>query len=173
MREEWRAIVGYEGLYSVSNIGRIRRDRTNGNTTAGKILKIQRGSRRYPVISLWKDGKLNTHRVHKLVMVAFVGPYPAGHGINHKDGVRNNPRLDNLEFVTHKENSQHAVMTGLHHRGERTGNSRLTPEIVRQIRSLYQPRKMTEFTMPKLAKRFGVCYSTIKGVIYRRTWTHV
>lgn len=174
LKEEWRTIPGYEGFFSVSNNGRVRRDIGGSPSTyPGKIRKQQACPRGYMKVSLWRDGAASTHRIHKLVMLAFVGAYPDGHNINHKDGNPSNNALSNLEYVTYKENSQHAVRTGLHHFRERTGNSVLTPEIVRQIRSLYQPRKMTEFTMPKLAKRFGVAYSTVKGVIYGRTWTHV
>lgn len=124
-------------------------------------------------VSLWRGGSPSTHRVHKLVMGAFVGPYPEGHNINHKDGNPSNNALVNLEYVTFKENSQHAVRTGLHHFGERTGNAKLTPAIVREIRALHIPHKQTEFSMPNLAKRYGVCYSTIKGVLSGRTWAHV
>ena len=93
---EWKPIKGYEGLYEVSNDGRVRRLRfTNGNHDFEKV----------------RECKGNTKRVHRLVANAFRGE--SNLQIDHIDGNKQNNRLDNLEYVTPKENTNRAWSKGL------------------------------------------------------------
>lgn len=75
--------------------------------------------------------------VHKLVMAAFVGPVPSGHEVNHKDGIKSNNCLDNLEYLTPPENVQHAFRTGLmpSRKGVHNGRAQITEDDVRAIRA--------------------------------------
>jgi hypothetical protein len=99
--EEWRDIVGFEGLYEVSNFGRVRHK--NGQEIGGSL-----NSYGYRAYSLFKDGKRYTGKGHRLVAEAFI-PNPEGkRNVNHKDGDRDNNFVDNLEWVTHGENGRHA-----------------------------------------------------------------
>lgn len=124
--EEWKPIKDFEGIYSISNIGRIRRDIKGKNTFKGKILKF-RLAKGYPRINL-KNKPLNKmFFVHNLVANAFLGIKPEGFEVNHIDGIKINNRPDNLEYITQIENKHHAVKLGLYPRGE-THHSCLHPE---------------------------------------------
>ena len=119
--EIWLSIEGYEGLYEVSHLGRVRSvDRkveySDGRvvTKKGKILSISAGANGYENVRLYKDKKAKNHSVHRLVAGAFV-PNPDGKPqVNHKDRNPLNNDFENLEWVTHEENAKHAVETGYH-----------------------------------------------------------
>jgi hypothetical protein len=117
MPEIWRPAVGYEGLYSVSNEGRIRsEDRRikhrhgGGRKWVGKILsptipKVKTGlGRSYPAVTLWKNSIPRKFRIHELVAAAFVGTRPTGFEILHYDDDPTNNDVSNLRYGTHAEN---------------------------------------------------------------------
>ena len=111
---EWKPIKDYEGLYEVSNDGRIRRLRfTNGSHDFEKIRECKQtlNTWGYMTVNLSKNGKVNTKRVHKLVANAFLGE--SNLQIDHIDGNKQNNRLDNLEYVTPKENTNRAWKKGI------------------------------------------------------------
>jgi len=99
MKERWEMIQSYNN-YAVSSFGRVR------NLNTGRVLKHQSSKRggNYAFINLSKDGQRVNRNVHKLVADAFLGCCPKGFIAHHKDEGRMNPRLDNLEYITHKEN---------------------------------------------------------------------
>lgn len=114
MTEEWRSVSSFEGIYSISNLGRLRRDKADRGSVVGRILKPKTNSANgynYYILSL-KCKKI-TFSVHKLVCAAFIGPRPPGYEINHKDGIKTNNALSNLEYVTPKQNCAHACENGL------------------------------------------------------------
>lgn len=102
--EEWRAIKGYEGLYEVSNDGRVRR--------VQQCLKPAY-TRGYAHVSLCKEGKIKTLRITRLVAETFIENPENKAQVNHKDGNPKNDSVENLEWATPSENTQHAVDTGL------------------------------------------------------------
>jgi len=111
MAEEWRPVIGYEGWYSVSSLGRVRRDADIHNRwgrcpqSSGRILKRGTSSKaEYPQVRLSRPGRVEVRRVHVLVARAFLGAPPNGHEVDHKDANRWNCALTNLEYVTHREN---------------------------------------------------------------------
>lgn len=91
----WITIEGYEGMYSVNELGQVFSRRTN------KILRPGIASNGYPTVAL---GRGNTRTLHSLVAEAFIGPRPENMDVRHKDGNRLNPRADNLEHGTRTEN---------------------------------------------------------------------
>lgn len=111
MEEEWRDIKGYEGLYQVSNEGRVKsleRDAICGRGGVyhfpERLLKPTANSVGYLQVYLCKDGKPKWYRVHRLVAQVFL-PNPDNlPEVNHKDENQHNNRLENLEWCTHKEN---------------------------------------------------------------------
>ena len=111
MEEIWKDVVGYEGYYQVSNLGRVRsldRIASNGRKIKGKILSTKVNTPQYyPRVSLSVNGKMKLVQVHRLVAQAFVyNPDPEHKTqVGHKDESRTNNRADNLEWVTPKENS--------------------------------------------------------------------
>ena len=113
MEEEWRPVIGYGGLYSVSNYGLVRRDQGFYNSAGPRPVTRYVGRGGYWNVHLWKENKMSTFNLHSLVAGAFIGPRPEGHQVNHKDGDKLNPRSDNLEYVTPSGNSLHAFTMGL------------------------------------------------------------
>ena len=114
--EEWRDVVGYEGYYQVSNLGRIRSlDRAvrhayrGTQSIKGHILTPCRGNGPYYSVMLSKDGKAKSLRVHRLVATAFVPNPDRLNCVNHKDGDKLNNSASNLEWCTHRHNTQHAI----------------------------------------------------------------
>ena len=104
-QELWKDVPGYEGLYQVSNLGRIIR--------CGRIRKPKKDHSGYLVVSLYKEATGKEYKVHRLVAIAFL-PNPEGkRSVNHIDGDKENNRVENLEWVTHSENMKHAYATGL------------------------------------------------------------
>jgi hypothetical protein len=107
MTEEiWKDITGYDGVYSVSNLGRVRRNFLKKE----KILKQGRKGN-YFGVSLSYKGKVTSRMTHRLVIEAFMGK--SNLDCNHKDGIKSHNWLDNLEYCTTSENLRHAVHAGL------------------------------------------------------------
>lgn len=100
--EIWKPVAGYEGLYEVSNTGRVKSTPRCG--TKGRILKQNVGARGYARVELSKGNRQKKHFVHRLVASAFIGPIPDGLQVNHIDENKLNNRADNLNFMTAKEN---------------------------------------------------------------------
>ena len=110
--EEWRYIPGFIGLYQASNHGRIRSvDHTDslGRSRKGQVLSQRMHPAGYLYVNLWKDGKRQTHKVHRLVAISFI-PNPCNkQEINHIDEDKTNNNVKNLEWCTHKENINHGT----------------------------------------------------------------
>jgi hypothetical protein len=108
----WVAIEGYEGIYAVSDTGEVMSMNYKKSKLPGIMtLQIRRG---YLSAYLCKKGqKERWGTVHTLVAHHFIGPRPHGMTINHKDGVKTNNRVENLEYCTPSENSKHAFKLGL------------------------------------------------------------
>lgn len=117
MEEVWKDIPGFEGLYQISNLGRVRSlDRYDrlGRFHAGQIRSAKDNGCGYLTLPLKRNGVQTMVLVHRMVAMAFV-PNPNGYNnVNHKDGNKQNNRADNLEWCTQSQNIKHAVDTGLH-----------------------------------------------------------
>ena len=114
--EIWKEIKGYEGLYQVSNCGRIKslsHINNLGRLRPECILGSRLSDRGYHTAVLYNNGKPKSFRVHQLVAKAFIdNPLNKPH-VNHLDGVKSNNFVDNLEWVTISENQKHAFKNGL------------------------------------------------------------
>lgn len=115
MTEIWKDVVGYEGLYQVSNLGRVKSyyGKNGRLTTESRLLRGKLDKNGYIEVRLCKNGRVSYKRIHRLVVDHFL------HGdsilqVNHKDGNKSNNAITNLELVTPKENVNHAHRTGLH-----------------------------------------------------------
>ena len=124
-KEVFRDVLGYEGLYQVSNYGRVKSlERKNifycglrkeylERPTKEKILNYNKSNRGYLQVCLTKDGKSKTYTVHRLVAKAFLPNLKNKKQVNHIDGNKENNNIDNLEWATSSENNKHAFITGL------------------------------------------------------------
>ena len=118
MKEEWRDIAGYEGLYQVSNLGRVKSlDHYSSNGVTDILYKgrvIHQSSHNgYMIVHLCKNNKVETVSVHRLVALAFI-PNPLHESqVNHIDGNKSNNDFSNLEWCSQRENVLHGVKTGL------------------------------------------------------------
>ena len=109
MKEEWRDIKGYEGLYQISNLGRVKSLRNNHGQFREKILKTCSNKLGYSYINLYKEGKNKKCLVHRLVALHFI-PNPNNYKeINHKDENKQNNRVENLEWCTAEYNSNYGT----------------------------------------------------------------
>ena len=166
MNENFLPIIGY-AAYQISDHGHVL------SLKSGAILKPQmRGG--YPCVTLFRKGcGKRGHRfpVHRLVVGAFIGPIPAGMQVNHKNGVKIDPKVENLEIVTPSENNRHAyqVLGRLSQQGSKHGRSRLKEDQVSAIRA----RKAAGAEQRQIAKEFGVCDGTVSLIVNRRIWGHV
>lgn len=164
--ENWKPVVGFEGCYEVSNIGRVR------TVDSGYIFNPQPTQRGYLRVTFRMNDRRKAPFVHVLVLEAFVCPRPPGKVTNHKNSDKTDNRVENLEWVTQRENVTHAIETGnfFTPRGEQSGNSKLTANDVKEIRRLYAGG---QYTQSGLAQRFDVTGSLISAVVCRRIWKHV
>lgn len=128
--EFWKDIRGYEGIYQISNLGKIKS--LHRDCTKGRILNPAKNNRGYLRLGLSGNGKVRYDSVHRLVAEAFI-PNPKNlPEVNHIDGNKLNNRVENLEWVTKGENQVHAYKTGLRKTTERQREaSRKNIEIAR------------------------------------------
>lgn len=103
MEEIWKDIKGYEGLYQVSNLGKVK------GLKRGKILSERLNSKGYPCAFLFKDGVGKDFKIHQIVVNTFIGEIPKGYEIDHINAIRNDNRVENLRIVTHKENMNNPI----------------------------------------------------------------
>ncbi len=122
LKEEWKPIKGYEGLYLISNLGNVKsasRIRYKGGVLKERILKPRQRNKngknryKYKLVALWKDGKRKDVSIHKLVAETFIPKIAGKNIINHIDGNPENNCVNNLEWCTPKENTHHAWESGL------------------------------------------------------------
>lgn len=121
MTEIWKDVVGYEGIYEVSNKGRVRthKNKTTFSKLHGvrrwkqRVLKDKTPNGRDVRVTLWKKGKPKDFLVHRLVAYAFIPTIDGKDCINHIDGNPKNNKVENLEWCNHLENNKHAFETGL------------------------------------------------------------
>lgn len=170
--EIWKDIIGFEGIYSISNMGRVRREKIGISTYPGKIISLIIGARGYVQISLMKNSQKYNFKVHKLVAEAFIGPKPTRFEINHKDGIKSNNAVFNLEYVTRQGNMQHAVKNGLAaiSHGMYNNMSKLNDIKIIQIRRKYIDGN---YTQKELGKEYGVTQGAIGHIVHNRRWKHV
>lgn len=113
MREIWKDIEGYEGLYKISNYGNVY------NVTNNFLLKRNTGNHGYERVILFKNGKKNFYLVHRLVAEAFIPNPNKLPQVNHIDENKNNNNVENLEWCDYKDNANHGT------RNERSGLNRI------------------------------------------------
>lgn len=178
--EQWKDVPGYEGIYQVSNLGRVRSvDRViidrNGRPMRykGVILTPQFNEFGYLKVVLRKDGRSKNFKVHQLVAMAFIENPNGLPCINHIDGNKQNNKVTNLEWCTFGGNNKHAYLIGLkipyERDGEKNPKAKFTDEEAEIIRSLHKYNGGPFGTM-YLARKYGVHKDTITNLIRMKTY---
>jgi hypothetical protein len=187
MVEIWKDIEGYEGLYQVSNKGRVKsldRETVDKNGTVNryksKMLSPGQNKHGYKFCYLYKDLKRKLMPIHQLVAKGFVENKDNKPHVNHKDGIKQNNTPENLEWCTPSENIKHAYdmglnynsekqkrLTSLANRGEKCHQSKLTEFDVRVIRDAWATGA---FTQSYLSKEFGVGSDQISRIVNYKRW---
>lgn len=154
-------IKGYKNLYKVTRDGHI------WNIILDKELKQSKDSSGYFQVSLKGKQAL----VHRLVAESFISNFENKPEVNHKDGIKTNNNVDNLEWVTHSENIQHAYDIGLmNNQGENHPSSKLDNIQVGIIKKLL---KLEILKQKYISAFFDVSRSTITDIKKNRTWSHI
>lgn len=123
MKEEWKDVVGYKGIYKVSNTGKI----INSN---GKIIKQFKDHKGYLITQLSNNKKKKTVRVHRIVAYAFI-PNPENKPqINHINCNKEDNRIENLEWCTNEENKAHAKLNGLCKSSPKGGKNKRSKKVI-------------------------------------------
>lgn len=160
---QWRSVKGYEGLYEISDTGIVKSIRRPG--AKGGNLKPDVMYDGYHQVTLYKNNVTTRFKVHRLVAIAFIGESDLC--VNHIDGNRSNNNVDNLEWVTHKQNTIHAMdrIGPWQISGEKHATAKLTrlqvDEIIENKRGI---------TGRQLAKEFGVSEAQVSRIKNGTRW---
>jgi hypothetical protein len=153
--------------YDVSNLGRVRRIGRAQRATAFRILKPTINKYGYKRVGLSEHSKIKSMTVHRLVALAFIGEPQEGKQVNHKDGIKTNNNINNLEYVTIQENAIHAFTHNLNpQKGHTHDKSKLTEEDVWEIRKLLGEGKRKS----EISRMYSVHYSSIQHIENGLNW---
>lgn len=182
MRANWKPVVGFVGLYEVSEAGHIRSvsravryapraDGTHGyeRQQRGARLAPQRGQYGHCFVTLCNSAGHHRRKVHTLVLEAFVGPCPPGLLCRHLDGNAGNNKLSNLRWGTPAENEADKLRHGRAPRGSKNARAKLTEADVPAIFGL----AANGGKQRDIATAFGVSQRVVWAVLNRKTWRHV
>lgn len=176
--EEWRPVVGYEGQYEVSSLGRVRsldreieiyqKNRYLVQRRRGNFLKLSISAvGAYRRVTLQRDGKGRLKQVHRLVLEAFIGPPGHGEQAAHNDGDSSNNAAGNLRWATPAGNVHDRFAHGTMLLGTVNHAAKLTEHKVRAIRAV-QGR-----SQQSIADEFGVNQTTVSCILLRKSWKHI
>lgn len=165
--EEWRDVVGYEGIYEVSNIGRVKRVKLQSGKTVERIMKQSIAKNGYRVVGLCVNSKPKVIGVHRLVAFAFHGQPPSNrHVVAHNDGDKTNNIKENLRWATPSENLFDAVVHGTNYGNYYGRKSAFSDEDILLMRA-------SDLSANDLAEKYGVCLGTIYQILNNHTYKHL
>lgn len=157
-KEIWLPVQSYEGLYEVSNMGKIR--------NKFRLMKLHLKNNGYVEICLSKNRNKKFILVHRLVAQHFIPNLINGLVVNHKDFNKQNNSVENLEWCTQRQNIDHCMLGDHHLYGTRNGNHRLEEKQILEIRN-------SNLSLKDASTFFKVSTSTIWVIRTRKTWKHI
>lgn len=169
--EIWKSIESADSLYEVSSEGRMRQC-VGVYRRTGRLLKPQKRPNGYVQGTIrFLDGRYEYPLVHRLVAAAFIGHIPESMQVNHKNGIRSDNRVENLEIVTASENNLHAYreLNRERPKGEKHPGAKLTEEIVLEIRWLFAMGAR----QCHLALEYCLDPTVIRDIVHRYRWKHI
>ena len=173
--EEWRPVVGFEELYSVSSKGRVKSLRRPVRTRdKDGILRPGRHgkAKKWRAVALCKGGKSYSLCVHTLVLTAFVGPRPPGLVACHYNGIGADNRAENLRWGTHAANMADLVRHGTR-LGKMAGSDNHKAKVAEKDIPAIRSRRASGEMLWAIARDYGVNDRNIAAICLRRTWRHV
>lgn len=173
--ERWVKVKGYS-LYEISDMGRLKTYNWK-NQGIERIMRPALDGSGYLRTMLKSDsGRVHTVKIHRLVLISFIGDPLPGQECNHKNGIRTDNRLINLEWISHAENIKHSFIIGRsNNQGENNPAATITENEVREIRLNYQYGKKRKcgITKQQIADQYGVSFHVIKRIVSGKTWKHL
>lgn len=163
--ENWKDIPGYEGIYQVSDLGRVKRIKGCEGTRPGKIVNPWIAGTGYCVVGLSNKSKVKTCTVHRLVYKAFVKD-PEGLDVCHNNGIRTDNALINLRADTRKGNMSDIYKHDTHIRGERCGTNKYTEAFVAEFKQNLKNFK----SIRQAAFYYNLPYPTAHSIAKGKTW---
>ena len=169
--EKWKRIPNYS-LYECSNTGLIKTFNWKGSGQTRIMKPAYDGSGYLRTMLKRDDGVIHTVKLHRIVAKTWIENPENKSEINHINAVKDDNRVENLEWCTREENLLHSIENGLQYvlKGSEIGTSILTEKDVLEIRARFSPKKVTR---KMLAEEYGVAPATIKGIVLRRSWKHI
>lgn len=174
----WKKINILDCHYSVSDCGKVRSDeriikRSNGilHKVRERILKPAKDSNGYMRVSLTINKKSKTYKVHRLVASEFCPMYIGKNEVNHINGIKDDNRSENLEWVNRSENVKHSFKTGLakSRKGSRNTSAKIDEITALTIKTFIK----SGWKLINISKEMKVSYNIIKDISRNKTWKHI
>lgn len=175
VKEIWRVIEISNGLYHVSNLGNVRSvphsvfgvGKNKWQTRKGKVLKLETTIDGYYRATMSIDGKSKRVLVHRLVAIAFIDNPKNKPFINHINGIRNDNRVENLEWCTNSENVIHSIkLNGYKQHGDNSSRAKLNSK---QVKEIFK----SSGSSAEVALKYKISAKTIRDIRVGKSWSRV